>query len=242
MSIVVIPARFASTRLPGKPLKHINGVPMILRVAEKCLKSKADRVIVATDSTEILDVCGHMDGLESSMSSADIQSGTDRVAAVSKFSDDDIIINVQGDEPFIDPALIDLLIEDLEKNPDVMMNTAMVKFSEDEDPADINSVKVITDSKGNALYFSRAPIPHDRDGIGNVEYYRHIGIYGFRSEWLQKFSSLEPSRLEQIEKLEQLRALENGVRIKVIETDYKPVSVDTEEDLIKAEEILNRMV
>lgn len=242
MSIVVIPARFASTRLPGKPLKKIAGVPMVLRVAERCMKSKADRVIVATDSTEILDVCSHMDGLESSMSSPDLQSGTDRVAAVSKFSDDDIIINVQGDEPFIDPKLIDMMIDDLEANPDVLMNTAMVKFSDDEDPSDTNAVKVVTDNKGFALYFSRSMIPHDRDGGGNVEYYRHIGIYGYRSGWLQEFASLEPSGLEQIEKLEQLRALEKGVRIKVIETDYKPVSVDTEEDLIKAEEIMNGMV
>jgi len=241
MSLVVIPARYASERLPGKPLKKIKGVPMILRTAERCLRSKADRVIVATDSQDILQVCETLDGLESTMSSPDLQSGTDRVAVVSKFSMEEIVINVQGDEPFIDPALIDMLIDDLEQNPDIMMNTAACLFASDEDPADTNMVKVVTDKNGYALYFSRACIPHDRDGASNVEYYKHIGIYGYRKEWLQKFASLEPSALEQAEKLEQLRAMEEGVKIKVIKTEYKPVSVDTEEDLKKAEEILNGM-
>lgn len=239
MSIIVIPARHASSRLPGKPLKKIKGVPMILRVAERCMKSKADRVIVATDSEEILKVCETLDGLESSMSSPDLQSGTDRVAAISKFVMDDIVINVQGDEPFIDPALIDRLIDDLEQNPDTKMNTAACLF--EGDPSDTNAVKVVTDKNGRALYFSRALIPHDRDGEGNVEYYRHIGIYGFRKSWLQEFAALPQTALEKTEKLEQLRALENGTDIKVLITDYKPVSVDTDEDLIKAEAILDRM-
>lgn len=242
MSIVVIPARFASTRLPGKPLKKIKGVPMILRVAERCLKSKADRVIVATDSEEILKVCETIDGLESTMSSPDLQSGTDRVAVVARFALDDIIINVQGDEPFIDPALIDALIDDLERNKDVQMITAACTFAPDENPADTNAVKVVMDKNGKALYFSRALIPHDRDSGGNVEYYRHIGIYGYRREWLLKFASLEQSALEQAEKLEQLRALENGTGVKVIKTDYRPVSVDTEEDLKRAEQIINGAV
>lgn len=243
MSIIVIPARFASTRLPGKPLKKIGDIPMILRVAERCMQANTDRVIVATDSEEILKVCEQLDGLESSMSSPELQSGTDRVAAVSKYSLDDIVINVQGDEPFIDPELIRQLIDDLEKNPEIMMNTAMVKFDADEDPADPNAVKVATDSEGFALYFSRSLIPHDRDSSGDVEYYRHIGIYGYRRDWLQKFAELPQTALEKAEQLEQLRALENGVRIKVIKTDYKPVSVDTEEDLKKAEtRIKNGMV
>jgi len=242
MSIVVIPARYASTRFPGKPLKKIKGVPMILRVAERCMKSKADRVVVATDSREILQVCETVNGLESTMSSPDLRSGTDRVAVVSRFILDDIVINVQGDEPFIDPALIDSLIDDLEQNPDVKMNTAACKFSPDEDPSDKNLVKVTTDKDSNALYFSRSLIPHDRDASGNVEYYKHIGIYGFRREWLLEFADMEPSQLEQIEKLEQLRALENGIDIKVLNTEYKPVSIDTEADLKKAEEIISGMV
>lgn len=240
MSVVVIPARMASTRLPGKPLRKIAGVPMILRVAENCKKSVAGRVIVATDSKEILEACEGVEGLESTMTADDIQSGTDRVARVAKFVEDDIIINVQGDEPFIDPNLINELIKDLRDNPQVLMNTAACRFDEGEDVKDPNCVKVVLDKNGFALYFSRLPIPYDRDGSGNVTYYKHIGIYGFRKSWLMKFASLEQTTLENIEKLEQLRALENGVSIKVIKTDYKPVSVDTEEDLIKAEEIMGR--
>lgn len=230
----------ASTRLPGKPLRKIGGVPMILRVAENCMKTVADRVVVATDSKEILETCEGFEGLESTMTADDIQSGTDRVARVAKFVDDDIIINVQGDEPFIDPNLINELINDLRQNPDVLMNTAACTFAEGEDVNDPNSVKVVLDKNGFALYFSRLPIPYDRDGRGGVTYYKHIGIYGFRKSWLMRFASLEQTGLENIEKLEQLRALENGVSIKVIKTDYKPVSVDTEEDLIKAEEIMGR--
>ncbi|TCK60859.1 3-deoxy-manno-octulosonate cytidylyltransferase [Seleniivibrio woodruffii] len=240
MSVVVIPARMASTRLPGKPLRKIAGVPMILRVAENCKKSVAGRVIVATDSQEILEACEGVEGIESTMTADDIQSGTDRVARVAKFVEDDIIINVQGDEPFIDPNLINELIKDLRDNPQVLMNTAACAFDEGEDVKDPNCVKVVLDKNGFALYFSRLPIPYDRDGSGNVTYYKHIGIYGFRKSWLIKFASLEQTTLENIEKLEQLRALENGVSIKVIKTDYKPVSVDTEEDLIKAEEIMGR--
>lgn len=241
MSIVVIPARYASTRLPGKPLRKIKDIPMILRVAEKCMKSKADRVIVVTDSQEILEVCEGFEGLESSMSSPDLQSGTDRVAVVAKYLEDEVVINVQGDEPFIDPKLIDELIDDLENNKDIKMNTAACRFDAGEDVSDPNSVKVVKDKNGMALYFSRSVIPHDRDGGSKVEYFKHIGIYGYRKDWLMEFTELEPSSLEQIEKLEQLRALENGTGIKVIETKYKPVSVDTEEDLKKAEEILNGM-
>jgi len=238
MSIVVIPARMASTRFPGKPLKKISGVPMILRVAENCLKTSADRVIVATDDEDIMRTCESLDGLESTMSSPDITSGTDRVAVVAKFILDDIFINVQGDEPFIDPKLVDALIKDLQDNPDVMMNTAACVFDEGEDVNDPNSVKVVMDKDDFALYFSRSPIPFNRDGK-SVDYYKHIGIYGFRKDWLMKFSEMEPSSLEMTESLEQLRALDNGVKIKVIKTDYKPVSVDTEEDLKKAEELMD---
>ncbi|WP_022849747.1 3-deoxy-manno-octulosonate cytidylyltransferase [Limisalsivibrio acetivorans] len=235
MSAVVIPARYASSRFPGKALAKIGGVPMILHVAERCLRSKADRVIVATDDERILSVCESMEGLEVSMSDPSIPSGTDRAAAVTKYVDDDIVINVQGDEPFIDPELINALIDDLEANSAVNMNTACVLFAEGEDPGDPNSVKVVMDRDGFALYFSRLPIPYDRDVIG-VDRYRHIGIYGYRKDFLQKFASLEPALMESAEKLEQLRAMESGERIRVIKTTYRPISVDTEEDLKKAEE------
>lgn len=239
MSVVVIPARMASTRLPGKPLRKIGGVPMILRVAEKCMQTVAGRVIVATDSKEILEVCETLDGLESTMTDENIQSGTDRIAGVARFIEDEIIINVQGDEPFIAPDLVNRLIKDLEDNPDVMMNTAACVFGADEDIKDPNCVKVVLDKNDFALYFSRLPIPYDRDGKGGVTYYKHIGIYGFRKSWLMRFAKLEQTVLEQTEQLEQLRALENGVRIRVIKTDYKPVSIDTEDDLKKAEEIMD---
>jgi 3-deoxy-manno-octulosonate cytidylyltransferase (CMP-KDO synthetase) len=242
MSVIVIPARMASTRLPGKPIRKIGGIPMILRVAEKCMQANANRVIVATDSKEILEICEQMDGLECTMTADDIQSGTDRTARVAKYVEDDIIINVQGDEPFIDPELIKALISDLNENPDVMMNTAACAFGADEDYKDPNAVKVVLDKKGFALYFSRLPIPFERDGDGGATHYKHIGIYGFRKKWLLEFAKLEPTMLEQAEKLEQLRALENGIKIKVIKTNYKPVSVDTEEDLKKAEEIMGRNI
>lgn len=242
MSVIVIPARMASTRLPGKPIRKIAGVPMILRVAERCMQAEADRVIVATDAKEILEICEQIDGLECTMTADDIQSGTDRIARVAKFVHDDIIINVQGDEPFIEPALINALINDLKNNPETMMNTAACEFTVGEDVKDPNSVKVVLDKNGFALYFSRLPIPFDRDGNSGATYYKHIGIYGFRKSWLMQFAALEQSMLENAEKLEQLRALESGVRIKVIKTDYKPVSIDTEEDLTKAEEIMGRKI
>lgn len=238
---VVIPARYASTRLEGKPLKEIAGIPMIVWVAQNCKKSKANRVIVVTDDTRILDECKKIDGIEVTMSDPNLPSGTDRVAKVARFLDDDIIINVQGDEPFIDYKVIDMLIDDLNSS-DAVMNTACVKIDETtaQNP---NVVKVVFDKTGYALYFSRSPIPYYRDKDEQKFFYKHIGIYGYRRSFLKVFTSLEPSVHESIEKLEQLRALDNGYKIKVIETDYNGISVDTEEDLKKANkyamEILN---
>ncbi|MGB9732096.1 MULTISPECIES: 3-deoxy-manno-octulosonate cytidylyltransferase [Calditerrivibrio] len=238
---VVIPARYASTRLEGKPLKEIAGVPMIAWVAQNCKKSKANRVIVVTDDARILDECKKIDGIEATMSDPSLPSGTDRVAKVARYLDDDIIINVQGDEPFIDYKVIDMLIDDL-NNSDAVMNTACVKIDETtaQNP---NVVKVVFDKTGYALYFSRSPIPYYRDKEAQKFFYKHIGIYGYRKNFLKIFTSLEPSVNENIEKLEQLRALDNGYKIKVIETEYNGISVDTEEDLIKANkyamEILN---
>lgn len=234
MSVVIIPARFASERLPGKPLKKIDGVPMIVRVAQQCLKSKADRVVVVTDSKEILEVCEQVEGLESVMSSPQIKSGTDRVAEVAKFLKDDIIINVQGDEPFIPYEIINKMIEDLESDKSVYMNTFAVKIDGKvaENP---NCVKVVFDKNNNAIYFSRAKIPFHRDG-NDDDYYKHIGIYGFKRGFLLEYANMPQTYLEEIEKLEQLRVLENGYDIKVLLTDYDPISVDTEYDLKIAEE------
>jgi 3-deoxy-manno-octulosonate cytidylyltransferase (CMP-KDO synthetase) len=235
MSVIIIPARYASERLPGKPLLKIGGVPMILRVAEQCLKTVADRVIVVTDDKRILETCESQDGLECTMSDPEIPSGTDRVAGVAKYIDDEIIINVQGDEPFIKPELVDELVKCLEEDETVSMITACVPFAEDGDDTDPNAVKVVTDEQGNALYFSRLPVPFSRDGK-KIQRYRHIGIYGFRRDFLLKFASMPQGFLEETEKLEQLRALEAGVKIRVVKTDYRPISVDTAEDLKKCED------
>lgn len=240
MSVVIIPARYESTRLPGKPLAKIGGVPMILRTAENCLKSSAKRVIVVTDDQRVLETCEALDGLESSMSDPTLPSGTDRVASVAKYIENEIIINVQGDEPFIDSGLINALIAELKADKKLNMVTACTPFTEDEDVNNPNSVKVVFDSEQNALYFSRLPIPYDRENVG-VKRFRHIGVYGFRRNYLLKFAETEPSYLENIEKLEQLRAMETGEKIRVIVTNYKPISVDTEEDLKKAEEYLKRL-
>jgi 3-deoxy-manno-octulosonate cytidylyltransferase (CMP-KDO synthetase) len=237
MSVVIIPARYESTRLPGKPLAKIGGIPMIIHTAERCMKSKADRVIVVTDDRRVLDTCGNIEKLECSMSDPAIPSGTDRVALAAKYIEDDIVINVQGDEPFIDPNLINELIAELKKDKSLNMVTACTPFEADEDVNNPNAVKVVFDNERNALYFSRLPVPYDRDKIGTVRY-RHIGIYGFRKDFLLKFASMDVSRLEELEKLEQLRALEAGEKIRVLVTGYKPVSVDTADDLIKAEEFL----
>lgn len=232
MSTVIVPARFASSRFPGKVLEKIGGVPMVVRVAERCLKTKADRVIIVTDDERVLRVCEKLDGVEVTMSSPDIKTGTDRVAKVATYLDDDIIINVQGDEPFIDPALIDSLITALEEAPALNMVTACVQVGEDEAKSP-DTVKVVLDRAENALYFSRYPIPYCRDGH-SIPRYKHIGIYGFRRNFLLEFTQLEPSALEDIEKLEQLRVLENGIKIRVVKTDYNPISVDTPDDLEKA--------
>lgn len=234
MSVVIIPARFASERLPGKPLKKIDGVPMIVRVAQQCLKSKADRVVVVTDSKEILEVCEQVEGLESVMSSPQIKSGTDRVAEVAKFLKDEIIINVQGDEPFIPYEIINQMICDLESDKSVYMNTFAVKI-DSKSAENPNTVKVVFGKDARAIYFSRAKIPFHRDG-NDGDYYKHIGIYGFKRGFLLEYANMSQTYLEEIEKLEQLRVLENGYDIKVLLTDYDPISVDTEYDLKIAEE------
>ncbi|MCA1932452.1 MAG: 3-deoxy-manno-octulosonate cytidylyltransferase [Calditerrivibrio sp.] len=229
---IVIPARYGSTRLEGKPLRDIAGIPMISWVAQNCMKSKARRVIVVTDDQRIFDECVKIEGLEVTLSDPNIPSGTDRVAKVAQYLKDDIIINVQGDEPFIDPDLINQLIDDFERS-DALMNTASVEIDEvtAQNP---NVVKVVKDSEGYGLYFSRSPIPYYRDSDVPKRYFKHIGIYGYRRGFLKVFTGLTPGFLEQAEKLEQLRVLENGYKIRVIDTSYNGIAVDTEDDLILA--------
>ncbi len=231
MSAVIIPARYGSTRFPGKVLADIDGKPMIVRVAEQAVLTSADKVIVVTDSSEVYAVCKDIKNVIVMMSPSDLLTGTDRVAYAAKDIDDDIIINVQGDEPFIPPVLIEQLIQGLKNDASLKMITACVPFADINNSENPSAVKVILDENDFAVYFSRYPVPYNRDNIADIIRYRHIGIYGFRKEYLFEFSKKERTFLEKCENLEQLRAIESGVKIKVVKTDYNPLSVDTYEDL-----------
>ena len=239
MSAIIIPARYGSIRFPGKVLIDIAGQTMIERVARQALKTKADTVIVVTDHEEIFNICSNISGIKALMSPTDLSTGTDRVAFAAKTIDDDIIINVQGDEPFIPFELINELIDELSINKELKMVTACTAFASLEDSLNPDAVKVVLNNNKYALYFSRYPIPFDRDNIENIVRYRHIGIYGFKRDFLFQFADMPRSMLEKNENLEQLRALENGVSIKVVKTDYNPISIDTEDDLKKALEYYN---
>lgn len=235
MIIAVIPARYGSTRFPAKALALIKGKPMIQWVWEKVRGAKKiQQVIVATDDARIADTVKTFGG-EVKMTSKKHPSGTDRVAEAIKGLEADWIVNVQGDEPMIEGKALDNFIENF---GDAQMATLARKLEKAGEENDTNVVKVVTDSQGNALYFSRAPIPYRRDPNTTVEYWHHLGIYAYKPATLQKFVSLQPSKLEQIEKLEQLRALENGIAIRVIPTNLKPIGVDTPEDLKQVEKLL----
>jgi 3-deoxy-manno-octulosonate cytidylyltransferase (CMP-KDO synthetase) len=235
--IAVIPARLASTRLPRKMLREIAGVPLLARVyhgVRKC--SSLDQVIVATDSEEIMQFC-QQNGLVTRMTSGSHKSGTERVREISETILADVYLNIQGDEPLTRPEHIDSLVS-LMQDPAVQVGTLKTSAA----AVDINNpsaVKVVTDATGRALYFSRATIPHDRDGIG-PQYYKHLGFYGYRKHALDKFVNWPESTLERSERLEQLRFLDNGVPIHVAETPFDTIGVDTEEDLRRVEEILGK--
>ncbi len=250
---VLIPARLASTRLPDKPLADIAGRPMVVRVAERARQSGAQQVVVATDSAAIAQACD-AHGVSSVMTRADHPSGSDRLAQACELlqlADDHTVVNVQGDEPLIDPALIDAVATLLQRHPDASMSTAAHAI---DDPADVrnpNVVKVVTDARGLALYFSRAPIPWWRDGFGagsegitrvpQPQPLRHIGLYGYRAGFLKAFPALPPSPLEHIESLEQLRALWHGHRSAAHVADRAPgPGVDTPEDLARVRAIFAR--
>jgi len=233
--LVVIPARYASTRLPGKPLRTIGGKPIIQWVYEKAAASSADSVIVATDDKGIEDACASF-GAEAVMTDPDLRSGTDRVYEAIRGRQGDLIVNLQGDEPFIEAPMIDALFNILEE--DVPMATLCTPISREE-YANPNMVKVVLDRNLYALYFSRSPIPYLRAAEG-VSLYGHIGIYGFSRSFLSLFVAMEKGVLEQAESLEQLRVLENGVRIRVAPVHYTGFGIDTEEDLKRAEERLAR--
>ena len=231
--IGVIPARYSSSRLPGKPLVDINGKTMIQRVWEQSSKSKyLDLVIVATDDKRIYDKVLSFSG-EAVMTSKNHKSGTDRVYEAVRKINCNIVVNIQGDEPFINPNDIDIAIKPLLIEKNVNVTTLCYKINKKNEIEDSNVVKVIFDKNNNAVYFSRYPIPYTKCKIAGVKYYKHIGLYAFRKDYLIRFVNMKPSIMEKAEKLEQLRILENGEKIKVIETKNDSISIDTMEDLNK---------
>lgn len=234
----IIPARYASTRFPGKPLIDINGKSMIQRVYEQaCSAASLDKVVIATDDERIITEIKRFGG-EYVLTRADHQSGTDRCAEVAtNLPGFDVIINIQGDEPYIDPVQIDLLSSCFE-DPEVKLATLVKKIYTDEELFNQNIPKVVLNTNQEAVYFSRQTIPFQRnvppqDWIKTFQFYKHIGIYGYTTETLLKITELEPSSLELSESLEQLRWLENGYKIKTKVTDLETFAVDTPEDLEK---------
>ena len=239
-SICVIPARYSSTRLPGKPLKDICGKPMICRVWERASRAKSvAEVIVATDDERILSAVEENHG-RAVMTRADHKTGTDRLAEVAeKFSDAEVIVNVQGDEPLIEPDLIDELVAEFVRDKNLQMATVATELTDDNEINNPNNVKVVLGKSNDALYFSRSPIPYLRN-VGKSKIFKHIGIYAYRRNFLLDYAKMEPTPLEQSESLEQLRALENGFKIRVIKSSCRFVGVDTEEDLKLVNEIYRR--
>ncbi len=241
-TIGVIPARWASTRLPGKPLAMIAGKPMIQRVAEQVVQAKSlDAVLVATDDPRIADAVASFEipGVEAVMTRTDHPSGTDRIAEAIANADCDVVINIQGDEPLMDPDLIDQLAEAMAAG-DWDMATAAAPIENDEDLQNPSVVKAVFSADGQALYFSRAPIPFVRDAQTDTAgaHWRHLGIYAYRRDYLLKLVAEPPCALENIEKLEQLRALHIGCRMKVLQVADVGIGVDTPEDIEKVEQIL----
>ena len=244
---VVIPARHASTRLPGKPLLLIAGKPMVIRVAEQAAQSGAQQIWIATDYHAIANVA-HEHGFKVCLTKESHASGTDRIAEVVEqqgWADDTIVVNVQGDEPLMPPALIRAVAEHLHDHPECAIATACHAIHDEASFRNPNIVKTVLDKDGNALYFSRAPIPYPRDAFAqqtglpaDLPALRHIGIYAYRASFLRAYGQLAPAAIEQFEALEQLRALYHGYQIGVtITQDAPPSGVDTEQDLQTARQL-----
>ena len=239
--IVVIPARFQSARLPGKPLLDIAGKPMVQHVYERAKQSAAKDVYIATDNAEIEKVCKAF-GAKVCMTGIEHASGSDRIEEVTRIldlSDDEIIVNVQGDEPLIPPAAINQVAQNLQTNTRAGLCSLYENIKSVEELNDLNSVKVVADIQGMALYFSRSLIPFNRDGSQEIFYKRHIGLYAYRVKVLHSFVSWPLSELESIEKLEQLRFMDNGIEIHMAQSLASiPAGVDTEADLAKIKALL----
>lgn len=246
---VAIPARYASTRLPGKLLRSIAGRPMIEHVYARAVESGAEEVVIATDDRRIAEVAAGWDA-EVCMTSPAHPTGTDRLAEAARLREwpaDAIVVNLQGDEPLIDPSLIGLLAQDLAQHPAAEIATLCTPIHTTAELFDPHVVKVVTDGEGYALYFSRAAIPWDRDAFAvtteelpsGSQHFRHVGLYAYRAGFLERYAQLQPCYAERTEALEQLRALWNGVRIHVLTTDAPPGhGVDTEADLERVEALL----
>ena len=226
----VIPARFSSTRFPGKVLAPLAGKPVLQHVYERASQARyLSSTIIATDDPRIFDAARAF-GARVRMTREDHISGTDRVAEIASAENAEVIVNIQGDEPLIDPDAIDAAILPIAHDPDILMATLKKKIADPSEITNPNVVKVVTDHAGDAIYFSRCPIPFHSDGVGGV-CYKHIGLYIYQRDFLLNYSALRIGPLEQAERLEQLRALENGYKIRVSETDYESLGVDTPEDL-----------
>jgi 3-deoxy-manno-octulosonate cytidylyltransferase (CMP-KDO synthetase) len=240
--VVVIPARYGSTRLPGKPLVSLNGQPMIQRVYERAKSARrVDRVIVATDDDRILKAVTSFGG-EARMTRPDHRTGTERVAEVAAHVEGEVFVNVQGDEPLLDPAAVDTAVAALLEEPQAAVATVATPIKVPGDIMDPNVVKVVLDFDDNALYFSRAPIPWVRD-TGNaiqVRHLKHLGLYVFQRVALLEYPTLPQGELERIEQLEQLRWLENGSKIRVAEVEHDAISVDVPEDVARVEKLLQK--
>jgi 3-deoxy-manno-octulosonate cytidylyltransferase (CMP-KDO synthetase) len=244
----IIPARYGSQRFPGKPLAMIAGKPLVQRVYEQAAKAGwLDRVVVATEDTRILEAVEAFGG-DAMLTSADCATGTDRIAEVARQHDCDLVLNIQGDEPLMRPEMIDQLVAGMRANPDCLMGSLARKIESGCVLENPNVVKVVVGRDGNALYFSRSVVPYVRDAksretlewVRLATFHKHLGIYAFRKEFLLKFVELLPSELEKTEKLEQLRALENGFAIKLWITPFDSIGVDRPEDIEIVEEILKK--
>lgn len=242
-SIGVIPARWASTRFPGKVLAEFGGKPMLQHVWERVRQSRElSDVLIACDDEKVLNAARNF-GAKAVMTSPEHPSGTDRIAEAVVSLDVDIVVNIQADEPMIQPRMIDGLVTALKDDKQTHVATLILSVKNTGDLDNPNVVKVVVDRNGKALYFSRSRIPFDRDGHSGAEgYYKHIGIYAYRKDFLMAFDSLPASRLEKLEKLEQLRILEAGYDIQAVLTEFETIGVDTEDDWKKVKAILEREV
>ncbi len=234
----VIPSRYGAQRFPGKPLALIAGRSLVQRVYEQAAKAqRLDKVIVATEDTRILEAVEAFGG-DAMLTSPECAAGTDRVAEVARAVDAELVLNIQGDEPLMRPEMIDQLVEGMQKDAGCVMGTLARKISAPDQLTNPNVVKVVVAGNGNALYFSRSQIPFVRDAGDTATFLKHLGIYAYRREFLMKFVALPVSPLEKAEKLEQLRALDNGFSIRVWITPHDSIGVDRPEDVTLVEEIL----